>query len=81
MSLTLVYPEPGSKPMRVKAFCPKHRRYDPSVEGRGGVIGGCKFCRLMLEIVEARHRADSAVRDMRVAAELLDAEIRRPRGK
>ena len=78
---TVIYPGPELQPVEVKASCPKHRKYDPSVEGRGGIVGGCKVCRLMLDVFEANHRAESAVRDMRINAELLEDAIRKARLK
>ena len=76
---TLVYPGPDFKPVEVKASCPKHRKYDPSVTGYGGVLGGCKTCRLMLEVFEASKKAELAMSAMRVNAELLDEAIHKAR--
>ena len=72
---TLVYPGPDFKPVKVKASCSKHRKYDPSVSGSGGVVGGCNVCRLMLEVFEASKRAELAMTSMRMNAELLDEAI------
>jgi hypothetical protein len=33
-----------------KGKCSKHPRYDPKIDGLGGVRGGCKRCELLLEI-------------------------------
>ena len=36
--------------VRWKGKCSKHPRYDPEVDGLGGIRGGCRRCELLLEI-------------------------------
>lgn len=36
--------------VRWKGRCSKHPRYDPDVDGLGGIRGGCKRCEMLLEI-------------------------------
>jgi hypothetical protein len=36
--------------VRWKGRCGKHPRYDPEVDGLGGIRGGCKRCEILLEI-------------------------------
>jgi hypothetical protein len=33
--------------------CSKHKRYNPAVDGLGGIRGGCTRCGLLFEIWEA----------------------------
>jgi hypothetical protein len=35
--------------VKCKLSCPKHPRYDPAMEGEGGIKGGCEVCRLLLQ--------------------------------
>jgi hypothetical protein len=36
--------------VRWKGRCPKHPRYSPERDGRGGIRGGCQRCEMLLEI-------------------------------
>ena len=36
--------------IRWKGRCHKHPRYNPEVDGIGGIRGGCKRCELLLDI-------------------------------
>ncbi len=36
--------------IRWKGRCAKHPKYDPVVDGLGGIRGGCKRCELLLDI-------------------------------
>ena len=48
---------------RVKAKCPRHPRYNPERNGRGGIIGNCTVCYSLYDLLEARNKLDSAVRE------------------
>jgi len=36
--------------LRWKGRCGRHPRYDPAVDGEGGIRGGCRRCMDLLEI-------------------------------
>jgi hypothetical protein len=36
--------------VRWQGRCGKHPRYDPEIDGLGGIRGGCKRCELLLDI-------------------------------
>jgi hypothetical protein len=36
--------------VRWKGRCARHPRYDPAVDGLGGIRGGCRRCEMLLEI-------------------------------
>ena len=38
---------------KFKGRCAKHKRFNPAVDGRGGVKGGCLRCGLLTDIWEA----------------------------
>ncbi|MGO9895804.1 MAG: hypothetical protein ACLPX8_16535 [Bryobacteraceae bacterium] len=42
--------------------CSRHRRYNPAIDGLGGIKGGCPRCTLMLEIWEASLRINQLIR-------------------
>jgi hypothetical protein len=48
---------------RVKAKCPRHPRYNPEKQGRGGIIGGCSTCNDLLDLLDARKKLDAAARE------------------
>ena len=48
---------------RVKAKCPRHPRYNPERDGRGGIIGACTACYSLYDLLEARNKLDAAVRE------------------
>jgi hypothetical protein len=48
---------------RVKAKCPRHPRYNPERDGRGGIIGTCTACYSLYDLQEARNKLDAAVRE------------------
>jgi hypothetical protein len=41
--------------VRWKGRCARHPRYDPEIDGLGGIKGGCRRCELLLEI-HGHHR-------------------------
>jgi hypothetical protein len=49
--------------MRVKAKCNRHPRYNPELEGRGGIKGGCSTCITVLDLHQARLSLGTAVRE------------------
>ena len=53
----------------VREMCSKHSRYNPAVDGDGGIVGGCSTCQQILAVWIARQKAESAIRDFRVIAE------------
>jgi hypothetical protein len=36
--------------VRWQGRCAKHPRYNPAIDGPGGIRGGCRRCELLLEI-------------------------------
>ena len=48
---------------RVKGKCPRHPGYNPEREGRGGIKGTCTTCYSLYDLLEARNKLDSAVRE------------------
>jgi hypothetical protein len=42
--------------------CGRHKRYNPGVEGRGGIGGGCPRCSLLCDIWEAALRLNQTIR-------------------
>ena len=42
--------------------CAKHKRYNPGVDGAGGIRGGCTRCLLLLEIWETSLRLNGLIR-------------------
>jgi len=48
---------------RVKAKCSRHPRYNPEKDGRAGIKGGCSTCFVLLDLHDARHKLDTAVRE------------------
>ena len=48
---------------RVKAKCPRHPRYNPERDGRGGIIGAWTACYSLYDLLEARNKLDAAVRE------------------
>ena len=42
--------------------CAKHKRYNPAVDGRGGIKGGCPRCNLLFEIWEASLKLNKLIR-------------------
>jgi len=42
--------------------CGRHRRYNPAVDGRGAIKGGCPRCSLLFEIWEASIKLNQLIR-------------------
>jgi hypothetical protein len=42
--------------------CARHRRYNPAVDGRGAIKGGCSRCNLLADIWEASLRLNQLIR-------------------
>jgi len=42
--------------------CARHKRYNPAVDGPGGIIGGCQRCHLLFEIWDASLRLNQLIR-------------------
>jgi hypothetical protein len=42
--------------------CSRHKRFNPAVDGPGGVIGGCARCLLLCDIWEASLRLNQLIR-------------------
>ena len=47
---------------RFKGRCSKHKRYNPAVDGAGGIKGGCPRCGLLLEIWETSLNLNRLIR-------------------
>jgi len=42
--------------------CARHKRYNPAVDGRGGIRGGCRRCELLFEIWETALKLNGLIR-------------------
>jgi hypothetical protein len=42
--------------------CARHKRYNPAIEGRGAIKGGCARCNLLFDIWEASLRLNQLIR-------------------
>jgi hypothetical protein len=42
--------------------CARHKRYNPAVDGQGGIKGGCARCTLLFEIWQASIRLNQLIR-------------------
>jgi hypothetical protein len=42
--------------------CAKHKRFNPAVDGRGGIRGGCPRCGLLADIWEASLKLNGLIR-------------------
>lgn len=42
--------------------CAKHKRYNPAVDGRGGIHGGCVRCSLLCDIWESSLKLNQLIR-------------------
>ena len=42
--------------------CAKHKRYNPGVDGVGGIRGGCTRCMMLFEIWEASLKLNQLIR-------------------
>ena len=55
----------------VNLTCPRHPRYDPQRQGEGGIMGGCRNCYTLLEVVPLVAKFRKAVSKL---GETLQAE-------
>jgi hypothetical protein len=62
--------------VRWRGKCPRHPRFDPGLDGRGGVRGGCEKCLLLADIHEHHTRMVGMMRRFAPPRETP----RRPRG-
>ena len=60
--------------------CARHKRYNPAVDGRGGIKGGCARCSLLADIWDTAielnrliRKYDPAFDDLKKPAEKLPA--------
>jgi hypothetical protein len=44
------------------ARCGKHKRYNPAVDGRAGIRGGCPRCNLLCDIWESALKLNQLIR-------------------
>jgi len=42
--------------------CGRHKRYNPAVDGRGAIKGGCPRCNLLFDIWEASLKLNQLIR-------------------
>jgi hypothetical protein len=42
--------------------CARHKRYNPAVDGREGIVGGCSRCNLLHDIWEASLQLNKLIR-------------------
>ena len=49
--------------VRWKGRCSRHPRYDPEIDGLGGIRGGCRRCEMLLEIWSSHARLVRLMRE------------------
>jgi hypothetical protein len=42
--------------------CARHKRYNPAIDGRGGIKGGCPRCSLLFDIWETSLKLNQLIR-------------------
>ncbi len=42
--------------------CARHKRYNPAIDGRGAIKGGCPRCNLLFEIWDASMKLNQLIR-------------------
>ena len=47
---------------KFKGRCARHKRYNPAVDGRGGIVGNCSRCCLLADIWETALELNSLIR-------------------
>ena len=47
---------------RFAGRCSRHKRYNPAVDGRGGIKGGCQRCSLLADIWETAMKLNGLIR-------------------
>ena len=47
---------------RFSGRCARHKRYNPAVDGRGGIKGNCQRCNLLMDIWETAIRLNGLIR-------------------
>ena len=47
---------------RFSGRCARHKRYNPAVDGRGGIKGNCPRCNLLMDIWENAIRLNGLIR-------------------
>ncbi len=47
---------------RFDGRCARHKRYNPAVDGRGAIKGGCPRCSLLFDIWETSLRLNQLIR-------------------
>ena len=52
--------------------CARHKRYNPAVDGRGGIIGGCQRCSLLADIWETALLLNQQIRRFSPAHDDVD---------
>jgi hypothetical protein len=66
-SIRVKYRVPVGADLKIRARkfdgrCAKHKGYNPAVEGRGGIRGGCPRCNLLCDIWEASLKLNQLIR-------------------
>ena len=49
--------------VRWKGRCGKHPRYDPEIDGLGGIRGGCSRCDMLLDIYQSHSKLVRLMRE------------------
>jgi hypothetical protein len=49
--------------VRWRGRCSKHPRYDPKIDGLGGIRGGCRRCEMLLDIWSAHAKLIRLIRE------------------
>ena len=64
------FPPKGTNPIKIRALCLKHPRYNPAVSGgERAIVGGCVYCAEVLALKKAHDAAESALRNLKIAVE------------
>jgi hypothetical protein len=58
--------------------CAKHKRFNPAIDGRGGIVGACARCSLLTEIWEASLKLNQLIRKFDPNHDDLEKPLRAP---
>lgn len=58
--------------------CAKHKAYNPAVDGRGGIRGGCQRCGLLADIWETSLKLNQLIRKFDPSHDDLERRVPEP---
>lgn len=73
----------GHPPMKIRSRkfegrCARHKRFNPAVDGRGGVKGACARCSLLTDIWEASLQLNQLIRKFDPNHDDVQKRVERP---